>query len=102
MSSTSKKILVTGAAGFIGFHFASHLARSGIPVVGLDNFNSYYDVTLKESRAIELKKMGVPVEKVDVSDSKELYSVLDKQNFSHIVHLAAQAGVQYSLKCPEA
>lgn len=100
----SKAILVTGAAGFIGFHTALRLLESGQAVVGIDNLNDYYDVTLKEARLKVLE--GYPAftfVKIDIADSDGMKSMWAKHGpFTKVVHLAAQAGVRYSLKNPHA
>jgi len=98
----TKKILITGAAGFIGFHLASHLVKRGDQVVGVDNFNDYYDPQLKQSRAQELRAVGVEVVEGDVCDSTLLSNLIEKNAITHFVHLAAQAGVRYSLLNPQA
>lgn len=91
------KILVTGAAGFIGFHTAIRLKN----VVGLDNFNSYYDPKLKEDRAKILKEQGIEVRVGDVADKVLLEEMVKTYQVDVIIHLAAQAGVRYSLVNPE-
>ncbi len=97
------KLLVTGAAGFIGYHTARHLLERGDEVVGLDSINDYYDVTLKEAR---LKQLA-PYErfrfvKLDVVDRRSLEQLFASERFERVVHLAAQAGVRYSLTNPHA
>jgi UDP-glucuronate 4-epimerase len=97
------KLLVTGAAGFIGFHTARMLLERGDDVVGLDNLNSYYDPTLKEARLDILK--GYPqfrFIKADLSDRKAIEAAFRDGQFQRVVHLAAQAGVRYSLENPHA
>lgn len=96
-----KRILITGAAGFIGFHFAKKCLENGHDVVGIDNFNDYYAVSLKEDRAKELRLLGLEVKRMDICDAKALSDLVQKEQFSHVVHLAAQAGVRYSLEHPE-
>ena len=110
------KVLVTGAAGFIGFHVARALARQGCDVVGLDNINAYYDVQLKYDR---LAETGIALEKtdedkliwsdkypsyrfirLDLTDAKRLLSLFRDEQFTHVLHFAAQAGVRYSLENP--
>ena len=94
--------LVTGAAGFIGFHLAGALTKRGDLVVGLDNFNSYYPVSLKRSRAASLlKEHQVPVLDADLNDYMLMLEVFDTCKFTHVVHLAAQAGVRYAKKAPQ-
>lgn len=98
----NKRVLITGAAGFIGYHLAHHLKTRGDYVIGIDNFNSYYDPKLKESRASELKKVGVELITGDICDETQLSNLIDKHGITHIAHLAAQAGVRYSLQNPKA
>ena len=94
-------ILITGAAGFIGFHVAMELVNKGYEVVGVDNFNDYYDPGLKEARARELKeKTGVNVLNADVSEYKEMEKIFEENNINKIFHSAAQAGVRYSIENP--
>ena len=97
-------VLVTGIAGFIGMHTAARLLRRGEAVVGIDNFNDYYPARLKEARIAELEKLGgnLTVHRVDIGDEQALASSLEDAAFEHIVHLAAQAGVRYSLDNPAA
>ena len=95
------KILVTGSAGFIGFSLSLFLLKKKFKVIGIDNINNYYDVDLKKKRLNILKKFpNFEFYKVDLSDKNILFRVLKKKNFSHVVHLAAQAGVRYSLVKP--
>lgn len=92
---------MTGSAGFIGYHVSRALTEQwGAMVVGLDNFNGYYDVQLKMDRTTELIKLGVHVYRGDVCDSTLLVHLLSKYKFTDIVHLAAQAGVRHSLSQP--
>lgn len=98
----TKRILVTGAAGFIGFHVTKTLNQRGDYVIGIDNFNDYYSVALKADRAALLEKIGVEILKGDVCDLDLLLKVVSDQKITHIVHLAAQAGVRYSLVNPQA
>lgn len=112
-----KRILITGAAGFIGFHLCETLIKQGVFVFGLDNINSYYDINLKYSR---LKQLGIEKEKastynevvestlydsfqfvkMDLQDRNELPKLFEKHQFTHVINLAAQAGVRYSIENP--
>ncbi len=95
------KILVTGAAGFIGFHTASRLLERGDEVVGLDNLNEYYDVTLKQARLARLQeKSGFRFAKIDLADDAPMREFFAREKFERVVHLAAQAGVRYSIEAP--
>ena len=96
-------VLVTGAAGFIGFHLSKKLCDSGYNVVGIDNLNDYYDVRIKESRLAILKaKPEFSFEKIDLVDYQGLQDLFSKHSFKYVVNLAAQAGVRYSLTHPHA
>ncbi len=98
-----RKILVTGAAGFIGFHLSRRLLEGGDTVVGLDNLNPYYDVTLKQARLqILQEKENFRFVRVDLSDRKTMEALFADERFEIVVNLAAQAGVRYSLKNPHA
>lgn len=95
------KVLVTGSAGFIGYHVARRLSERGDVVVGVDNLNAYYDVELKRDRVAQLEKYdNFDFRKLDVSDRDAMRSLFGDEEFDRIVHLAAQAGVRYSLKKP--
>jgi len=96
-------ILVTGAAGFIGYHVARRLLDGGRSVVGLDNLNAYYDPTLKEARRAELAKFdGFRFAKLNLADRDGMAALFAEHRFPYVVHLAAQAGVRYSLVDPHA
>ena len=97
------KILLTGAAGFIGMNTAQRLLARGDDVVGLDNLNAYYDVTLKENRLAQLlPHPGFSFVKMDLTDRSALASLFEREQFDRVIHLAAQAGVRYSLDNPHA
>ncbi|XP_020587452.1 UDP-glucuronate 4-epimerase 3-like [Phalaenopsis equestris] len=93
-------VLVTGAAGFVGTHASSALRRRGDGVVGLDNFNNYYDPTLKRARQALLSKSGVFLVEGDINDALLLSKLFDLVTFTHVLHLAAQAGVRYAMENP--
>jgi UDP-glucuronate 4-epimerase len=94
-------VLVTGAAGFIGYHVARRLLDAGIPVIGVDNLNAYYDVTLKQDRLDVLRgRQGFAFAQVDITDRAALSAVFDVHAPRHVVHLAAQAGVRHSITHP--
>jgi len=95
-------ILVTGAAGFIGFHVSTALLRRGERVIGVDNLNDYYDVALKEARLAELRRLpGFVFHRLELAERGALAALLDRHaDTDRVVHLAAQAGVRYSLTNP--
>jgi UDP-glucuronate 4-epimerase len=96
-------VLVTGAAGFIGYHVARRLSEQGRAVVGLDNLNAYYDLKLKEARLAELAQFpGFSFVKLDLADRAAMAALFAEHRFPYVVHLAAQAGVRYSLIDPNA
>jgi len=95
--------LVTGAAGFIGYHVSAKLLDRGIDAVGIDNINDYYDVSLKEARLSKLNQNpDFQFKKLDISDRDALNRVFDSKSIDVVIHLAAQAGVRYSLVNPRA
>jgi len=110
-----KTILITGSAGFIGFHLSKNLIEAGHNIIGIDNLNDYYDTNLKLNR---LKELGISAThkeatynskthnnftfvKLDIQDKKNLFKLFHKHKFSHVCNLAAQAGVRYSLEEPD-
>ena len=100
---SDQSILVTGAAGFIGFHVARRLLAEGRSVVGLDNLNSYYDPALKEARLDILRReQNFAFEQIDLADRASMQRLFARHRFARVVHLAAQAGVRYSIDQPHA
>ena len=98
-----KSYVLTGAAGFIGYHLSKYLLDRDIRVVGLDNLNDYYDVQLKRDRLANLTgHANFQFEKVDITDQPSLERIFASNQFDRVVHLAAQAGVRYSLENPRA
>ncbi len=116
INNKKQKILITGTAGFIGFHLARKLLERGDEVIGLDNINNYYDVNLKYAR---LKELGIEKNElvqnnkiasykyskhsfyyVDLADTENIYKIFENEKFDLVINLAAQAGVRYSLKNP--
>jgi UDP-glucuronate 4-epimerase len=99
--STLEPILVTGVAGFIGFHVATRLLAEGHAVVGVDNLNSYYSIQLKQDRLGVLKGMsGFRFERIDLADRAAIANLFREGGFGYVIHLAAQAGVRHSLREP--
>src|SRR5258706_5122174 len=99
----AKVVLVTGSAGFIGFHLSQRLLTQNYHVVGLDNLNDYYDVGLKESRLEVLKKHGnFSFVKGNLHDRSSVEKVFSDYKFDYVVNLAAQAGLRYSIQNPHA
>lgn len=94
------KFLVTGAAGFIGFHACKRLLQAGHEVVGLDNMNDYYDVNLKQARLDLLQSPLFSFHKIDLADREGIAQLFAHEKFNRVIHLAAQAGVRYSLENP--
>ena len=96
------KILVTGAAGFIGFHTSKRLLDLGYNVIGLDNLNNYYDINLKKDRLKILQEYDrFAFHKIDLKDQVEVESLFKKESPQRVIHLAAQAGVRYSIEHPQ-
>ncbi|MEG2665321.1 MAG: NAD-dependent epimerase [Hafnia sp.] len=96
------KYLITGAAGFIGFHVSQRLLEAGHQVVGIDNLNDYYDVSLKQARLDLLVQPGFHFHKVDLADRESMTALFSNERFDRVIHLAAQAGVRYSIENPHA
>ncbi len=98
-----RPVLVTGAAGFIGFFLAEKLLRAGLPVVGIDNLNDYYDPKLKQARLDLLSQYPrFTFRRLDLADRDGLAALFDQHGFRSVVNLAAQAGVRYSIENPHA
>ena len=96
-------ILVTGAAGFIGFHTSEYLLGRGDTVIGIDNLNDYYDVSLKEARLSQLNNNDkFSFHKIDITNKDVIDNIFKSKSPTHVIHLAAQAGVRYSLQNPYA
>jgi UDP-glucuronate 4-epimerase len=94
-------VLITGAAGFIGFHLSLHLKKQNHFVLGLDNFNSYYDQNLKINREKILNEQGILVLHEDIRNTSYLKNLIKENKITHVLHLAAQAGVRHSFSHPE-
>jgi len=95
------KVLVTGAAGFIGYFAAQRFLSRGDEVVGLDNLNAYYDVSLKNARLARLQpQAGFRFVRMDLADSTQMAALFERERFQRVVHLGAQAGVRYSIQDP--
>ncbi len=95
-----QNVLVTGSAGFVGYHVALALKNKGVGVLGIDNLNEYYPSSLKRARLAKLYKLGIRTIEADLNDKLTVRQVLDVCRFSHVLHLAAQAGVRYAVKNP--
>lgn len=103
MNFQFNRVLVTGAAGFIGFHLSRKLLKNGCHVTGIDNLNPYYDVKLKEARLERLTSFeNFSFYKIDLSDRKSLEAIFNNTKYDVMVNLAAQAGVRYSIENPHA
>lgn len=95
-------VLVTGAAGFIGYYTSQRLLNDNFEVVGVDNLNDFYDVNLKKTRLNLLKEnVGFLFYQIDISDKEKLERIFKIHNFNYVIHLAAQAGVRYSIDSPD-
>ena len=97
------KVLITGCAGFIGFHTTLYLLKKKINVIGIDNLDNYYDTKLKKNRLEILKQYNTNFNfiKIDISKFEQLKKIIGKLKFNYIIHLAAQAGVRYSIDFPD-
>ncbi|MGD9364668.1 MAG: NAD-dependent epimerase [Desulfobacteraceae bacterium] len=103
MKTQFDKILVTGAAGFIGFHLSKRLLKDGYRVIGLDNLNTYYDVQIKHDRLKQLNENDrFQFSKSDLADGDDLKAIFSENRIDAVVNLAAQAGVRYSIVNPQA
>jgi UDP-glucuronate 4-epimerase len=103
MKFNFKNALVTGAAGFIGYHLSERLLKNGFSVTGIDNLNSYYDVSLKEARVERLKPFeNFSFLREDISNKEAMEKIFERNHIDVVINLAAQAGVRYSLKNPQA
>ena len=97
------RVLVTGAAGFIGYHVAERLLSRGDEVIGVDCLNTYYDLNLKRARLSRLEeRSGFTFYSHDISDKESIHQLFRRYRFTHVINLAAQAGVRYSLENPDA
>lgn len=96
------KVMVTGSAGFIGAHLTQKLISNSHTVIGIDNLNDYYDVSLKKARNNNQKSSLYKFHEIDIADSKSLYQVFESEKPEVVINLAAQAGVRYSLENPKA
>jgi len=97
-----KKILITGVAGFIGYHLADKLLNKNYQIIGIDNLNDYYDPILKQDRLNNLKKFSnFEFHKIDFIQNNELTSIFNNNQFNQVIHLGAQAGVRYSITNPQ-
>jgi len=93
------KILITGVAGFIGFHAAKKLIKN-YDIIGIDNLNNYYDVELKKARLNELLRLGLDFKNLDITNTQNILDYFKSNKPTHVLHLAAQAGVRYSIENP--
>jgi len=103
LDGTGRRVVVTGVAGFIGFHVAERLLGEGVPVLGIDNVNDYYDPALKRARLSRIAgRNGFSFEEADLADEERILTAFAAFRPTEVVHLAAQAGVRYSLDSPRA
>jgi UDP-glucuronate 4-epimerase len=97
-----KKLLITGAAGFIGYHLAEKLINNNYHIIGIDNLNDYYDPALKKARLNNLiKNSNFEFHQIDFTQNNTLIPIFKKNQFDHVIHLGAQAGVRYSITNPQ-
>lgn len=97
------KLLITGAAGFVGFHLSKALLEKDIEIIGIDNINDYYDIKLKEDRLEILNdQKNFRFQKLDLSNKADVMTLFETEKPTHVIHLAAQAGVRYSIENPQA
>ena len=100
------RIVITGAAGFIGYHLSKRMLKENISLIGIDNINDYYDISLKEARLKELKKITIKQNanfkfyKENINDKSKIEEIFKKYNPEIVINLAAQAGVRYSMENP--
>ena len=94
-------VLITGCAGFIGFHATLRFLSEGFSVIGVDNLNDYYDVALKNDRLSSIKSESFKFFKIDLNDKSSLEKIFKETKIDYVINLAAQAGVRYSLTNPE-
>ena len=97
-----KKILITGVAGFIGYHLAEKLLNNNYYIIGIDNLNDYYDPNLKKARLDNLNELSnFEFHKIDFIHNKELQPIFENNKIGQVIHLGAQAGVRYSISNPQ-
>ena len=97
-----KKILITGVAGFIGYHLAEKLLNNNYHIIGIDNLNDYYDPNLKKARLDNLNELSnFEFHKIDFIHNKELQPIFENNKIGQVIHLGAQAGVRYSISNPQ-
>ena len=94
------KVLITGVAGFIGFHLSQHLLRKNFDIIGIDNVNDYYDLNLKNNRLKILNQDNIYFKKINIADKTKIEELFNVERPSLVIHLAAQAGVRYSINNP--
>ncbi|MBT4297105.1 MAG: SDR family NAD(P)-dependent oxidoreductase, partial [Candidatus Marinimicrobia bacterium] len=95
-----KKILITGAAGFVGYHLSQRLLKEGYEIFGIDNHNDYYDPALKQARLVQLQVSNFKFQQLDLQNYEGLTKVFTEFQPDIVINLAAQAGVRYSLENP--